>query len=820
MVDIGSIVSGVVRGAVSSINPYSESHKSAGTQGPMVATLLSSFIYLIVLYGGLFDNFSMFVAFGYIILSMVFFMVFIGRNHKIFIFVAMFQFIIIFTSGIYTQYSFLGALTTILDFIIIFPVWPVFGLIIFFGTVNQAYDSGIEVPTIAKILYVGIILILIGIFISYFVNNFYQAPAQARLVEAKQLALNVWTFVRDNTINAFNITRYTIGCLFKQIIGQMEEASVDECVQNLLHPPEEQKITGGVDETFNEVVSVELRDPPYSTTDFLSDENFEVGALLEVYNPKKESLEVTVECKIENSRKEVVPSKIIGTRGQEESNTYKFVDVKRLYSDLICYPTVSETSKVLPRGSYTVTFEATVKNIEASAKLVNLFMNEDSLKSLLSDYAKEKKITVTSRTESSVMKALFPDLIRTYYPNGLVESKAETSFLRPLIQTEDRPIIGFLPSTQSQAGSLRLKLGVQNVAKGDALSASMSFTLPEDMKVVEGFCQNFKQNSANPQMYDYNGNLPLDKLKVGSSSYALPSCNIDTRNLQVINPNVPEPRTFETKLKYNYKIKKITNVRVSGSVGNVLSSSGYSVDTSKCTIKQANKDSLRNIYKGKTYKKYIIDATFGKAYMSPELLAALIDQESGFTRTAVSTSGCAGLTQICYSDASGYSGIISQYGRSIDDVKDCCGGTGDCRPQLKIWDQSRGQWTFNCVKDGENMDPRFDPAIAITIGPLHYNNKRVALASQLSGLDSDTQEKVTLASYNGGQAVLRDAIAATGKTNPTWDEIKNQISVSILKKYSPYNSWDEARLLNKITEIVCYPYKVQGLKEIYKLEFN
>lgn len=543
VVDDIKAIAGVLNQA---LNPASQSHRQIGTTGPLFAILFSLAAYYFLPESIIIN----------VIVNMIIFLFFIRGFRKWIYVIALFQFFLyIFLGQISVPasqyvYSFVGLF-------LILPIWPAFGVIVFMGAVQNAENRGMAVPPLAKMFYFFWVFILIAIFVSHFYTQFYTPIPSDRLAQAREVSIKIWNFITTNVGNAFKIIKYTFSCWMEQVyLGK--KVDIDTCVKEKMSPGENETIQGGTDKTIQEVVKADLRNPPYLATELGTEEAFEVGAVLDVFNPKKEKLDIEVKCKIKNEFQREIPSRISGTQGQTDATggVVIFKDVDRLYSDLVCRP--AQTTS-LGKGRYTVSFEATIKNIKTEAKLVNLFMARDALRSLITDYAKERKITVTSKTEASVMRALFPGLIATYYPQGKVESKSEQSFLRAMAETRTTPIIGYIPGEVHAVG---LKVGAQNLEKGTPGKATISFTLPDDMEVIPSECKEYKKREGSENVYEYVKKVDLSKLKYNGAPTALPRCFVDVGGLNLINPNVPEPRTFIVEFVYDYTLKKDLNVRV------------------------------------------------------------------------------------------------------------------------------------------------------------------------------------------------------------------------------------------------------------------
>lgn len=165
--------------------------------------------------------------------------------------------------------------------------------------------------------------------------------------------------------------------------------------------------------------------------------------------------------------------------------------------------------------------------------------------------------------------------------------------------------------------------------------------------------------------------------------------------------------------------------------------------------------------------------------ISAALLSAVIAQESSGNPNAVSPTGCKGLMQFCGPTAYDYG------------LCDCVGE--DCK-------KTSGDRKF-CVK----KDERFDPEKSIEAGAkyLYYLKNRFR--------DYSYAEEFALASYNGGESVIKKAIKKTGKSNPTWNEVAEKITADLITYFS-----EEEDRKDKVSKITDYVKKVTG----YKIKFE
>ncbi len=175
-----------------------------------------------------------------------------------------------------------------------------------------------------------------------------------------------------------------------------------------------------------------------------------------------------------------------------------------------------------------------------------------------------------------------------------------------------------------------------------------------------------------------------------------------------------------------------------------------------------------------------------------QLILAIISQESGGVSNLVSSSGCAGIAQFCYTTA-----ILPDYKAVFGEgLKSCtCNDKGNCaQPQS------------NCAAS----DPRFDTKKSVRA-------EAKLLASNIAAFrDKKAKNEFAIASYNAGSAVVTLAIAKTGNKDPTWAEVAAVLDEKIIQQayqksgfYEKYFGQVEQRN-KKVKEITDYVAKVGG----------
>ncbi|PIN79549.1 hypothetical protein COV16_03655 [Candidatus Woesearchaeota archaeon CG10_big_fil_rev_8_21_14_0_10_34_8] len=183
----------------------------------------------------------------------------------------------------------------------------------------------------------------------------------------------------------------------------------------------------------------------------------------------------------------------------------------------------------------------------------------------------------------------------------------------------------------------------------------------------------------------------------------------------------------------------------------------------------------------KNYGKLIEDAVEG-SIVSKQLVIGLIATESNGNPNIVNEiSGCAGLMQFCKGTA---------YDYNLCDNKVCSG-----------------------------TDYRLTPEKAIPAGVKLLEDNMKSFSSYTD------RNAFALASYNGGAGLIKKAIAKTGKSDPSWEEVSAAITEDLIAevysnafKESVYNNvfGTTEKRNNKVREVRNYVGKVMGYYYAYE----
>ncbi len=195
-----------------------------------------------------------------------------------------------------------------------------------------------------------------------------------------------------------------------------------------------------------------------------------------------------------------------------------------------------------------------------------------------------------------------------------------------------------------------------------------------------------------------------------------------------------------------YKFCDLYNQQTGVSVS--ISTSGISYTPSAST-----KEKLKQI--DANYGK-LIESSISGTSVPKALVVAVIKTESDGNPYAVSSTKACGLMQFTYTTGEGY-------GLDATICEKKCGCSTSC---------TKEQAERDCGCDLN--DERFDPEKTIPAGVK-------LLQANMKSFDN-YKDKVafSLAAYNGGAGLIKKAIAATGKNDPSWEEVSLQITEDLI----------------------------------------
>lgn len=197
----------------------------------------------------------------------------------------------------------------------------------------------------------------------------------------------------------------------------------------------------------------------------------------------------------------------------------------------------------------------------------------------------------------------------------------------------------------------------------------------------------------------------------------------------------------------------------------------------------------------------LIDSAISGTSVPKALVVAVIKTESNGNPYAVSSTQACGLMQFTYTTGEGY-------GLDAIICEKKCGCSTSC---------TKEQAERDCGCD--LTDERFDPEKTIPAGVQ-------LLQDNLKSFSGYTDRVAfTLAAYNGGSGLIKKAITATGKSDPSWEEVSAQITQELVAEvYSDAfsdrvykKSFGTTEMRNKkVTEVRTYANKVLSYYYAYE----
>lgn len=211
------------------------------------------------------------------------------------------------------------------------------------------------------------------------------------------------------------------------------------------------------------------------------------------------------------------------------------------------------------------------------------------------------------------------------------------------------------------------------------------------------------------------------------------------------------------------------------------------IETKPYIVPKSEEEALKKI--SLLYRPDIKEASL-KFFVKEALIAAVIMQESKGNPYAVSSTGCAGVNQFCAATARDYLSIFGT-------VKTC---------------SKKCSCSFKCTKEQVVEDCGCD----ITGGRFNPQKSIKAGAEYLSKLlrtfkNYPYKEEFAIASYNGGEGVVKNAIKKTGIKYPTWQQVQQQLTPDLITYFKT-----EREKKDKVNQIKDYVTKVMGYKEKFE----
>ncbi len=191
--------------------------------------------------------------------------------------------------------------------------------------------------------------------------------------------------------------------------------------------------------------------------------------------------------------------------------------------------------------------------------------------------------------------------------------------------------------------------------------------------------------------------------------------------------------------------------------------------------------------------------------VEPPLALAIINAESTGDSNAISSTGCAGLMQVCASSASPT--IIKFHCGHDDSLGPQQCDLNTCQTQSSGW-----IWCKACAKTGGSncaSDDRFDAEKNIRSGVIAFKKKQNSVTGCQAGADLI---KCQVAAYNAGQAIVNGAIKKTGKAAPTWEEVYAQYDIQLFRDKGYDSGFSDDELRSKIDHTHGY---VNGIYNAY-----
>ncbi len=204
----------------------------------------------------------------------------------------------------------------------------------------------------------------------------------------------------------------------------------------------------------------------------------------------------------------------------------------------------------------------------------------------------------------------------------------------------------------------------------------------------------------------------------------------------------------------------------------------------------------------------IIQEAAAQIGVEAALIKAVMQAESSFNPNDISTTGCAGLMQICKTSAKEEIRVQCPQERSKGPQQCMVGTNRECLISESV------PWCKVCSGGGScTADDRFDPRKNIFSGTKTLKGKMDTIPRNMCGVECQ------VAAYNIGQGVIRKAHSALpAPLEPTWENVYAQITPELMAEVSPkgYGTWTVERRQEKIKNLKGYVERIMSNYRAYQ----
>jgi len=443
-------------------------------------------------------------------------------------------------------------LTDLMKNLIFFmPWWAFFGI---FTLPTQATDNN----------FVNFLVGLIKVAGIFYIMFIFVAPAVPTLGYDKSLLPSVKELEKTQAeyLKKFPKTENpawsNLVCTFQAAINPTESLDVDKCIkdrqqasrieyvckttkkllsntktyENCVAQEKEKRkkairISGTSDPTIKQPTKIDLEIQTKEKSLFIrkaDTKRLRFPAELKIKNPLKRKLAARVKCSFKKGDKITKGMVEISSAGPKKEGVFKNLGNEEIEKNVICTPPSTITS-----GSYTLTYQVKVENLESKSRLTRAFIGDKN--------GTERKKLI------SKLKSTFRDLTK-----GSRSAKNPARINFALGEPPSDPII-------EKDDNLLLRVDVQKNTFGDILK-------------IKNYQVDLKPISTNQNCLSGKENA-LSKLlpkpgKRSISSIPLASCFIKQGALPATlnNPKDFVIKEFEASIVYDYQIEKKTNIKI------------------------------------------------------------------------------------------------------------------------------------------------------------------------------------------------------------------------------------------------------------------
>ncbi len=423
----------------------------------------------------------------------------------------------------------------VIDFLILFaPPWAIYAMI-------TQYQNSKFIRFVANVAI--ICLLLIGVYASVTnaqmkraasdLSQITYTPNVAATTKATKTALmGGWNWM----LNAPNNT----------------QTAVNNWQSGVIYTATGGDYIDGEQEKTKEFIGLELQTPTIPNKKYYKEDetgDFEVNARIVSYNPDSQ-MKLSFSCE---ARKPYGCDEDCRNIQKGNAVPAEMTSEKRLSETVTCYPSLPE------KGHNEVKIYAKATDFSSAAYLTNNFVDKESYNAKIEEYVQQRGVEMKDeQDEINAVRAIYPIKSEPL-------SRSGSGPLKVIMVTKKTPVIGI-----DEESIVDFYVGIENTGSGKIDSIkSLEITYPDGLEPTEN-CKAFTASEkisgsaktgaaiagrAGTLVSTTLSKIDYSKITKGEQA-SFPSCKFKIKDIKklLINPNQPNPRDFEAKIKYDYTV--------------------------------------------------------------------------------------------------------------------------------------------------------------------------------------------------------------------------------------------------------------------------